>query len=104
MMKKLFPWIALRCETERQDYELIWIIASEDQTLMYMSSNWSEWYAVPYNVREFAWAFLMISGDKSPLVYNLIENDGTLNFVYENKKEFSFRKANEEVITFPVAM
>jgi hypothetical protein len=46
----------------------------------------------------------MISGDKSPLVYNLIENDGTLNFIYENKKEFSFRKANEEVITFPVAI
>ena len=69
-----------------------------------MSSNWSEWYAVPYNVREFAWAFLMISGDKSPLVYNLIENDGTLNFIYENKKEFTFTCADESRIVFPVAM
>lgn len=98
-MKILFPWITLYCENTRQNFELIWLADG----LLYMSSDWSEWYAVPFSTNEFAGQWLMIATDYKQQ-YNLVEEDGTLNFEYINKKEFKFRNADESVIKFPATI
>ena len=70
---------------------------------MYMSSDWTEWRAAPFCANEFAWANLMIASDYNE-TYNLVEEDGTLNFEYKNEKEFTFENADGSVITFPATI
>lgn len=67
--------------------------------IMYLATDYSEWYAAKYHTSEFAWSFLMISHDVWN-VYNLVNLDWSWNFTYQCDKDFEYPDVNENIVYF----